>query len=140
LKTYLMKTYLMKTWNIALLMGLAMLASSCGYSSKSTTPPAAGNVPTIAQLVPASATHGGAGFTLTVNGTNYNSNAVVNWNGTAVTTAYVSGNQITATVSAADIASAGTVQVTVTNPGTPGGQYGGGTQAETSTAMTFTIN
>jgi hypothetical protein len=30
--------------------------------------------------------------------------------------------------------------VTVTNPGTPGGQYGGGTAAETSNMMTFTVN
>jgi hypothetical protein len=37
------------------------------------------------------------------------------------------------------IATAGTVSVTVTNPGTPGGQYGGGTMAETSNIMTFTI-
>jgi len=30
--------------------------------------------------------------------------------------------------------------VTVTNPGTPGGIYGGGTAAETSNSVTFTIN
>jgi hypothetical protein len=30
--------------------------------------------------------------------------------------------------------------VTVTNPGTAGGVYGGGTSAETSAPMTFTIN
>jgi hypothetical protein len=28
----------------------------------------------------------------------------------------------------------------VTNPGTPGGQYGGGTAAATSDPMNFTIN
>jgi len=30
--------------------------------------------------------------------------------------------------------------VTVTNPGTAGGIYGGGTQPETSVAMDFTVN
>jgi hypothetical protein len=40
------------------------------------------------------------------------------------------------------IASPATVQITVTNPGTPGtGLYGGGgTLAETSAPMSFTIN
>jgi hypothetical protein len=75
-----------------------------------------------------------------VTGTNFNSNATINWNGTALTTAHVSSTQLTATVPDADTATAGTVQVTVTNPGTPGGQYGGGTSAETSNMMTFTIN
>jgi hypothetical protein len=75
-----------------------------------------------------------------VTGTNFNSNATINWNGTALTTAHVSGTQLTATVPDADTATAGTFQVTVTNPGTPGGQYGGGTAAETSNMMTFTVN
>jgi len=77
---------------------------------------------------------------LMVTGTNFNGNASINWNGTALTTTFVSGTQLTATIPAADVASAGTAAVTVTNPGTPGGVYGGGTAAETSNSMTFTIN
>jgi len=130
----------MKTWNLVLVMGLALLASSCGYSSKSYTQPTPGSVPTITQLAPNSTTHGDAEFTLTVTGTNYNSNAVVNFGNTALTTKYMSSGQVTASVPASAIASAGTIEVTVTNPGVSGGQYGGGTQSETSTAMTFTIN
>ena len=130
----------MKTWTITLVMASAMLASSCGYSSHSTTPPAAGNMPTISQLSPNAATHGAGAFTMTINGTKYNTNAVVNWNSAALTTTYVSTGQLTANVPAANVASSGTAEVTVTNPGTPGGQYGGGTQPETSQAMTFTIN
>jgi hypothetical protein len=47
-----------------------------------------------------------------------------------------------ATVSAAQIANSGTVPVTVTNPATAGtGAYGsGGTTAETSAAVNFTVN
>jgi len=130
----------MKTWNLVLVMGVAMLASSCGYSSKSYTQPVNGTLPTISQLSPSSTTHGDAAFTLTVSGTNYNSNAVVNFGNTALTTTYVSTGQLTASVPASSIASAGTIEVTVTNPGTSGGQYGGGTLSETSTAMAFTIN
>jgi hypothetical protein len=124
----------------AVLVALSALTLACGYSSK-TTPPVAGSVPAIAALTPASMTAGSAAFTLTVNGSNFGSQAVVNWNGAARTTTFVSGNQVTAAIPAADIATAGSAAVTVTNPGTTGtGMYGGGgTLAETSSPMTFTI-
>jgi FG-GAP-like repeat/Abnormal spindle-like microcephaly-assoc'd, ASPM-SPD-2-Hydin/FG-GAP repeat len=87
--------------------------------------------PTITSLSPPSATHGGAGFTLTVNGTGYISSSVVNWNGSPRATTYVSSTEVTATINAADIAKAGTFKVTVTTPAPGGG---------TSAAKTFTIN
>lgn len=126
-----------------LLVTLIALTVACGYSSK-TTPPVAGTMPAISQLNPDAATAGGAAFVLTVNGTNFGAKAVVNWNGVAQTanTTYVSGSQLTVTVPAAAIATAGTMTVTVTNPGTPGtGMYGGGgTLPETSSPMDFTVN
>ncbi|MFZ0861342.1 MAG: IPT/TIG domain-containing protein [Candidatus Sulfotelmatobacter sp.] len=124
-----------------LLATLTALTLACGYSAN-TTPPSAGTVPTIAVLSPSSATAGSPAFILTVNGTNFGTKAAVNWNGTAQTTTYVSGNQLTVAVPAAAIATSGTVTVTVTNPGTPGtGMYGtGGTLAETSSPMDFTVN
>lgn len=135
----------MKTLNriktAALAFGIAFTLA-CGYSSKP-APATAGNTPAISQLAPNSATHGSAGFTMTVNGTSFSSNAVVNWNGTAMSaTTYVSGQQLMVNIPAASIASAGSVQVTVTNPAVAGtGPYGGGgTVAETSAAMVFTIN
>ncbi|HET7892946.1 MAG TPA: IPT/TIG domain-containing protein [Stellaceae bacterium] len=124
-----------------LLAALSAFTLACGYSAKA-TPPSAGTVPTIAALSPSSASAGGPAFTLTVNGTNFGGKAVVNWNGAPQTTTIVSGNQVTAAIPAAAIAASGTVAVTVTNPGTPGtGMYGGGgTLAETSTPMDFTVN
>src|SRR5580698_5100109 len=71
-------------------------------------------------LVPMSAAPGGVGFTLTVNGGNFVSDSVVKWNGDALPTTFVSRAQLTATVSASDIASASTASVMVSNP-TPGG-------------------
>jgi hypothetical protein len=130
----------MNSVKTAMLAGLMAFTLACGYSSKATTPPTAGTMPTIEALSPNSATHGGAAFVLTVNGSNFNSNAVVNWNSAAQTTTYVTGSQLTVSIPASDITSSGTVEVTVTNPGVAGGLYGGGTSAETSTAMTFTIN
>jgi hypothetical protein len=77
-------------------------------------------VPVATSLQPTSAIASGAGFNLTVNGTNFVSNSVVNWNGSPRTTKYVSATQLTAAIPAADIAAAGTAAVTVVNP-TPGG-------------------
>lgn len=135
----------MKTLNVvktaALVFGVA-ITLACGYSSKP-APATAGNMPAIAQLSPDAATAGSAAFTLTVNGSDFSTNAVVNWNGTAMTgTTYVSGSQLMVNIPAASIASSSTVQVTVTNPAVVGtGPYGGGgTLAETSTPVTFTIN
>ncbi|HQR36323.1 MAG TPA: hypothetical protein PLK30_26600, partial [Blastocatellia bacterium] len=88
-------------------------------------------VPTISGLNPNSATAGSAAFTLTVNGTNFVSGSTVNWNGSARTTQFVSATQVTASITAADIVSVGSANVTVTNP-TPGGG--------TSNQVAFTIN
>ena len=132
----------MKTVSVLL---LAILWLGCGgYSAPKTAAPKAGSVPVIAAIVPNTANHGDPGFTLTVNGSTFNDNAVVNWNAMAQTTAHPAMNQLTVAIPASAIATAGTVAVTVTNPGssTPGGPYGGGsnTLSETSNSMTFTIN
>jgi hypothetical protein len=71
-------------------------------------------------LSPASAVPGGPGFTLTVNGAGFVSSSVVNWNGSALATTFVSGSRVTATVPASNIGTAGTASVTVVSP-TPGG-------------------
>jgi len=78
-------------------------------------------VPATTSLSPASATAGGAAFTLTVNGSNFITDSVVRWNGTDRTTTYVSSTQLTASITAADIATAGTASVTVFNPAPGGG-------------------
>lgn len=131
----------MKSVKTITLLTMIALTLACGYSKKN-YPPVAGSMPAISTLNPDSATAGTAGFTMTINGSNFATKAVVNWNGAAQTTAYVSGSQLTAAIPASLITTHGTVQVTVTNPGTPGtGLYGsGGTIPETSTAMSFTIN
>src|SRR5205085_6362906 len=124
-----------------LALTLAALCLRCGYgTSKSNTPPAAGTMPNISALAPNNVNANSASFVLTVNGTSFNSNAQVKWNGTAQTTTFVTGNQLTVNVPTSMVMTAGMVQVTVTNPATSGGIYGGGTLAETSNAMTFTIN
>ena len=80
--------------------------------------------PTETSLSPTSAAAGGAAFTLTVNGTGFVSTSVVKFNGAAKTTTFVSATQLTAAITAADIATAGTATVTVTNPAPGGGTSG----------------
>jgi hypothetical protein len=78
-------------------------------------------VPTITTLSPIGATAGGVAFTLTVGGTNFNGSSTVNFNGSAKITTFVSVTQIAAAIPAADIAAAGPVNITVTNPAPGGG-------------------
>jgi hypothetical protein len=98
-------------------------------SNAATFPINAPAAPTVTSLAPSSATAGGADFTLTVNGTNFVSGAAVQWNGTSRPTTFVSATRLTAAISAPDIATQGTAQVTVANP-----------NGQISNAATFTIN
>jgi IPT/TIG domain len=132
----------MKRISTLLLLAAAAFTMACGYSQKATTPTVAGTMPAITQLAPDDTSSGGAAFTLTVNGSNFSSTAKVNWNGTPLSTTVISTNQVMATVSAEEVANPATVSVTVINPATAGtGAYGsGGTLAETSSPMNFTVN
>ncbi len=89
-------------------------------------------VPTLGSISPTSATAGGAAFTLTVIGTNFVTGvSTVRWNGSNRATTYLSPTQLTAAITAADIATGGTPAVTVFNA-TPGGGSSG--------VSSFTIN
>ncbi len=129
----------MKTVNTILLGTLIALTLACGYSKPSGS--GTSNMPAISNLNPTSATAGDPAFTLTVTGTNFASKATVNWNGAAQPTTPGMAGQLTIAVPAAAVATSGTVNITVTNPATSsGGIYGGGTSAQTSGPMAFTIH
>ncbi len=102
-----------------------------GGSSETRTLTINNPVPTLTTLSQTSAIVGSAELTLTLSGTNFISTSKVRWNGTDRTTTFGSATQLSATIPAADLASAGTANVTVFNP-TPGGG--------TTSALTFTIN
>ena len=87
------------------------------------------DVPYITSIAPNSKVAGTAGFNLVVTGGNFiNGTSQVRWNGALRTTTFNSSTQLTAAITAADIASAGTAQVTVTNGST------------VSNALVFTID
>ncbi len=76
--------------------------------------------PVIAFLSPNSALVGGAGFNVSVIGSSFTQNSVVQWNGSPRATTPVNGTELTAAILASDIAAVGTAQVTVFVP-PPGG-------------------
>ena len=80
-------------------------------------------------LSPSSATAGGGGFTLTVNGSGFNGKCVVLWNGQALATTVLSGSSASAAVPSADVANAGSDSISVQNSRT----------GATSNSLTFTV-
>jgi hypothetical protein len=75
--------------------------------------------PTISGVTPTSAVAGSAAFQLTVAGSGFVSGSVVQWNGTALPTSFVSSASLTALIGANLIAAAGTANITVQIPGAP---------------------
>jgi phospholipase C len=83
--------------------------------------PANNPVPTIAQLKPISVTPGHGAFTLNLTGMGFTSASIVNFNGTPLTTKFVSKRGIAGTLTKSQIATAQTAVVTVSSPGPGGG-------------------
>ena len=103
--------------NFSTLAVIVTMVLALGSSALATNPLPLINAP----LSPGQKAPGAATFTLTVNGTGFVSGAVVNWNGNARTTTFVSSSKVTASITAADVATAGTASVTVSNPAPGGG-------------------
>jgi hypothetical protein len=80
-------------------------------------------VPTLTGLNPASIPAGGSAFSLTVFGSNFQNGATVSWNNSPRPTTFVSPTQLTAQITAADIASPGSIGVRVINPDSQGSTY-----------------
>ena len=124
-------------------------AASAGYSAATQATqsilinPASNPVPVISGFLPAYASAGGAAFTLTVNGSAFLANSTVYWGSTALASTYVSSSQLTAQVTASQIAAGGISAITVQTPA-PGGGVSSALQFEVdiagsaSTAPTIT--
>lgn len=93
--------------------------------------------PTITGIAAATAVAGSADFVLTVDGTNFLTSSVVNFNGVALTTTFGSATRLTATVPASAVATAGSYLVTVTTPAPGGGTAPGFTFVVTAAAPTI---
>ncbi len=100
---------------------LVSMSNLSGAVSNTITFNVTGNiVSTISLISPTTATAGSSGFTLNVSGSGFVAGSVVRWNGSdRVTTP--NGTQLQAAILSTDLAAAGTIPVTVFNPGPGGG-------------------
>lgn len=107
---------------------LLAVTFGCGYGSNyNGMGSGSGSAPNISQLMPSSVAAGSSDFVLTVNGANFGTSSVVYWNSVAHNATYLTGQQVTTTISASDVATAGTIQVYVRS------------NNQNSNTMTFTI-
>jgi len=107
--------------------GLSLLLPGCGGPTFR-TPPA----PHITSISPTNAPAGSPAILLTVNGSNFASSSVVDWNTSDRATSFKSSSQLAATITAADLAASGTAGVTVGTAGDP--------LNPVSNTVSFTIN
>ena len=102
----------------------------CGGGGGSNGGGSSNPVPTLSGVTPNSATAGSAALTITASGSGFIPASVIEWNGAALGTTYVSSTSLTAQIPASDLGSMGAATLAVQNP-TPGGGMSG--------ALTFTI-
>lgn len=103
---------------LALLAAATLLPAACGDGGTGSTP---NPTPGVSALNPSSLVQGSESFTLTVTGSDFVAASTVRWNGVDRPTKYVSATQVTAAITAADVAQPGSYQVSVFNPAPGGG-------------------
>lgn len=108
-----------------------LMGNSNGIDKTIIIIPPAIKIPATISISPPSTNTGAAAFTLTINGSNFVSNSIVNFNGLAKTTTFVNPTKLTIPITVNDLLTAGTYSISVGNPGLCGG---------TSNPQTFTIN
>jgi len=100
-------------------------------SSVFTINPTSNPAPQLQYSDPSSVNAGSPDITFTVSGSNFIPTSVIQWNGTALTTSYLSDSYLEAQVPASNLANPGIAEVVVVNPGPGGGS---------STSLQFAIN
>ncbi len=112
------------TISLGLLLLAAVLLPSCGGIVNNPSP-------SITSLSPTNINAGQPAFTLTVNGTGLAPQSLIYWNGSAVSTIFLTSAQVQAQIPSGFIQNPGTVFIDVQTPAPGGG---------TSLELTFTIN
>ena len=85
--------------------------------------------PVLSSISPSAATAGSSPITLTATGSSFMSNSVLQVNGAARSTTFISGTQLSTTLTSSDLGTVGSLAITASTPG-------GGT----SPAIAFTVN
>ena len=100
-------------------------------SAEFTIDPTSNPAPTTLSISPTAVNAGSSEIILTVYGSNFMPTSTIQWNGAALTTSYLSSEQLEAQVPASSLASPGVAGVAVLNPSPGGGA---------STPLLFAIN
>lgn len=100
-------------------------------SAEFTINPTSNPAPQLQASNPSSVNAGSTGIVFTVYGSNFIPTSVIQWNGVALTTSYLSDSYLEAQVPASNLANPGVAEVVVVNPAPGGG---------TSTSLQFEIN
>jgi hypothetical protein len=123
---------------LSLVVLLTIVAAGCGgYGSSYKAPGAVTAASRISALSPGNTGVGAPSFTLTVNGSGFSANSMVFFNGVAQPTTFVSPAQITAMISASEVATSGTMPVYV-RVSSGGGMYG--PVSQNSNTVNFAVN
>lgn len=110
-------------------LALSVFVVACGGGNSSSTS-AQNPTPSITNISPSSAPTGSNSQSITITGTGFLTNSTVTYSGGAHTSTYVNASQLTISLTAADLATAGSYPVVVTNPAPGGGA---------SAAVNFTV-
>lgn len=106
--------------SVLVILVTAVALTACGYDDGTGTPD--NPAPTVSSVNPSSVITGSGEFTLTVEGSGFIEMSTVRWNGAGRATTFISATQLSATIVAADVATAGEAMVTVSNPSPGGGE------------------
>ncbi|MGO9542182.1 MAG: choice-of-anchor D domain-containing protein [Terriglobales bacterium] len=112
IKAQIPDTVLSNTGQISLYVTNPQPGGGTGYTSLQVISPE----PLISNTSPSSITAGTASEAIVINGQNFMSGAKVQWNGTSIPTTYLSPTQLQIQPTTAELASAGIIQLSVTNP------------------------
>jgi hypothetical protein len=104
-------------WRLRVCAVMLLVFAFIGHAWAGTATPA----PKITAISPVSLTSGSTNVTLTVEGDGFVQTSVVKWNGTALTTTYVSAIRLTASVPDLLVFTDSTASINVANPGNSGG-------------------
>ena len=106
----------MKLFCQVAVVGTLIVFAACGGGT-SAPHLHSGPSPAVAAISPNSSTQGGPAFTLSVVGSNFTANSIVQWNGAAQPTTFVSKNLVTAAIPAGEVVAPGPDNVAVVDTG-----------------------
>jgi hypothetical protein len=123
---------------LSLVVLLTLVATGCGgYGSNYKAPGAMTAASRISALSPSNTGVGASSFILTVNGSGFSANSMVFFNGVAQPSTFVNAAEITAMISASEVATTGTMPVYV-RVSSGGGMYG--PVSQNSNTVNFAVN